>query len=226
MLVLIATYCRNIARQNIMSEQRNVEDAHLSSDDSTPPTGNQSNCLSTQSPKRSKKAMASYRRRKHRRQLKLRSKNKRKLVALSSSASSSASHSSTDSDSAGSVSARRCKMNPSKGSSRPPTKSHFRKKVVAIFQKHCDRLSTAFSSCLGTVSNMLFSKQIISREIHTKNLCSNEFDIKRAGKLVLCVQDWLDNHVERWPELLQVLSEEVSLKSIIEEIEGEIEDCM
>ena len=200
-----------------MSEQRNVEDDHLLSDDSTPPTGNQSTCLCTPSPKRNKKAMASYRRRKRGRQLKLRSKNKRKRVALSSSASSSASHSSTDSDSAGSVSSR-CKMNPSKGSSRVPTKQ---KKVVTIFQKHCDRLSTAFSSCLVTVSNMLFSKQIISREIHTKNLGSNEFDIKRAGKLVLCVQDWLDNHAERWPELLQVLSEEVSLKSIVEEIEGE-----
>ena len=147
-------------------------------------------------------------------------------MASSSSASSSASHASSDSDSPDRMTSRRHKKHKMSSSklrkniTQAAQFDYYRTNIAEIFQNHYGTLSTAFSSCLVTVSNLLFSKQIISRDVHVKNLDSTEFDVKRAGKLVLCVQDWLYIHAEKWPELLKVLSEEVSLKSIMEEIES------
>lgn len=217
-----------------MSEQCSTEDVNLSSDDSSLLSNNQptSTSLSTPPPK-CKKATTSHRQHKRGRRVKRskrkQSKRKRKRAA-SSSSSSSRSHASTDSDLPSRRTSRRCrkyKLSSSKlckNASREPTKLqlNFKEKLVEIFQYRCNELSKAFSSCLVTMSNILFSKQIISRDAHAKNLDSSELDVRRAAKLVLCVQDWLYNNAEKWPELIQCLSEEGSLKSIMEEIGGNI----
>ena len=90
-----------------------------------------------------------------------------------------------------------------------------------IFRCHYSDLVLAISSCLNTVANKLYSRNIISDEILSRVLKDRETRQNIASNLLLCVKRNIDSNPAVLLEFVGVLKEEPSCDGITKKITSE-----
>ena len=87
-----------------------------------------------------------------------------------------------------------------------------------IIQKHYKQLVSTVSSCLQTVSNELFSKNLISEEVLGQILTDHDSAQTKASKMLLHIKGRIKCNPARFMEFIDILKEEPSCDDMVEEI--------
>ena len=97
-------------------------------------------------------------------------------------------------------------------------RSHMR-----IFQRHYSVLVSSITSCLNTVANELYSRNIISDEVLSGVLEGCETSQNKASNLLLCVKRNINSNPAVLLKFMNVLKEEPSCDGITKKITSETE---
>ena len=87
-----------------------------------------------------------------------------------------------------------------------------------IFRQHYSGLVMSISHCLNTVADLLFSGNLISRELQRQVLAGHETDQKLASKVIFCVQDKIMLNPDDLIKFIHILKKESSCEVISKRI--------
>ena len=150
-------------------------------------------------------------------------KKKRKYVSSSSSASSSSQSTSSESDTpdddhdASRKRRKHFKMTSSKYSSKLSAKNP----ELGILMKHYSELVTLISMCVDTIADKLFAKGLISSNLHDQIISGQDYDRKKASKVVKNVKKMIEVNCEKMSVFIDVLKEERSFDDLTAKIISE-----
>ena len=131
--------------------------------------------------------------------------------------SPSSASSESDSNSPDHKSTKEC-VNKTKSSRKTESSSQDGRSHSNIFQQHYSDLVMSISHCLNTVADLLFSGNLISRELQRQILAGHESDQKLASKVVFGVQDYITLNPDDLIKFIDILKKESSCEVISKRI--------
>lgn len=91
-----------------------------------------------------------------------------------------------------------------------------------IFKKYYGVLAKKLCACLNTVTNELYARNLISDEVQSQVISSQDSDQTKASKLLLHVKNEIQCNPAKLLELIDVLKEEPFFDEITKEIMGKL----
>lgn len=93
------------------------------------------------------------------------------------------------------------------------------KRYLEIFQRHYGDLVTAIQSCPVSIADKLFSRKLVSDEVHGQVITS-QYERTHISRMVREIKNRISFAHDKLLEFIEVLEDEPSLENIAKQLKG------